>query len=382
MKYAHPQVRRTARRIPILCAVYFVVFTFSFLYCFQRDLLAQTQFQLSQGETTYYPFFAAILCTLLLAVLGLFLTIMLRWLPLRMKAAVWFLPYMLVGVLTHWRYAQFGDAGVAPQWWTYALLLIAYVLLLLLAKLLPDSTKERETFSTYAWPNGLLLALMTVMSVCLSNTDIVSHRTLRAASQLNDKCYDDVQRTARWEQHPSRQLSIMTALALSETHQMGDRLFSYPQPYGIEGLLPDFGDTIMICNLPLAVGNHLGYKRGEHTDPIFFLQVVDTMPKARPAVCDYLLCAHLLERRLDDFTNRLLQDDSLTLALPLHYREALLLRQHLSPVDTLTMLHDDSLNVQYLAFDSLRNTAGTKEEREFRCRRRFGASYWYYYFFE
>lgn len=361
--------------------MYFVAFVFCFLFCLQRDVLAQIQHQLSEGASVYHPLFGAALCTLLTTILGLFLNALLYWVPLRAKASVWFLPFMFIGSLTQWHFPNFGDRGTSPAWWVYVLLLLGYVLWLGLCRMFLDTKKERETFSTYAWPNALQLLVMTTMAVGLSNTDIVAHRTLRAASQVAGQRYDEVLQTARWERHPSRQLSVMTALALSGKHQLGERLFDYPQPYGATGLLPEAADTMLFTNLYRAVGNHLGYKRGEHTEPLFFLQVVDTMPKSHPVVRDYLLCAYLLERRLDDFTERLMRDDSLSLALPLHYREALMLRQHLSQVDTTTVLHDDSLRVQYLAFDSLRNAPGTKDEREFRCRRHFGATYWCYYFF-
>ena len=347
----------------------------------QRDVLAQIQYQLSEGESLYHPLFGAMLCTLLVTILGFFLNALLFWLPLRAKASAWFLPFMLIGTLTHWRFPAFGDSGEAPSWWVYAILVVVYGLWLTMCRMFLDSKKERETFSSYAWPNALQLILMTVIAVSLSNTDIVLHRTLRAASLVEQGAYDEALQCARWERHPSRQLSSSTALALSETHQLGNQLFAYPQPYGAAGLLPEAADTMLFTNLYLTVGNHLGYKRGEHTQPLFFLQVIDAKPKSHPAVRDYLLCAYLLERRLDDFADRLLSDDSLSLALPLHYREALMLRQHLSPVDTTTVLHDDSLRTQYLAFDSLRNATGTKEEREFRCRHRFGATYWCYYFF-
>lgn len=381
MKFLNPQVQRTARRIPILCAVYFVAFVFCFLFCLQRDVLAQVQYQLSEGTTVYHPLLGALLCTLLGTILGFFLNALLYWIPLRAKASAWFLPFMLTGLLTHWRFPVVGDTGTAPSWWVYALLLLGYGLWLGLWRMLLDSKKEREMFSTYAWPNALQLILMTLMTISLSNTDIVVHRTLRAVSLVEQRAYEDALQCARWETHPSRQLSVATALALSETNQMGNRLFAYPQPYGVSGLLPEPSDTMLFGKLHVSVSNHLGYKRGEHTHPLFFLQVIDGKPKAHPAVRNYLLSAYLLERRIDDFAQRLLLDDSLSLALPLHYREALILRQHLAPADSSLMLFDDSLNAEYLTFDSLRNATGTKEEREFRCRRHFGATYWYYYFF-
>ncbi len=380
MRYENPQIRYIARRIPILCALYFVVFSFLF-FLLQRDVMVQAHILMAGELVTPYPLFVATFCTAILLPVGLLLNHFLRWLPLRQKAAVWFLPFLLVGLLTHWRFPQYGDSHSSISWWAVALLVLGYLLWILLARAFPDSFKERGTFSSYAWPNALLLILMTMMTVGVSNTDVVLHRTLRSARLVSEGQYDAALQNARWERHPSFQLSVLTTLSLSEAGQLGDRLFAFPQPHGVRGLLPLVNDTLLLGNLPRAVGLHLGYKCGERTDPLFFLQVADTMPKARPVLRDYLLCAYLIERRLDDFASRLLHDDSLRLSLPLHYREALVLRQTLHSVDTTTVLHDDSLALQYLTFDSLRTAPGTKAEREFRCRRSFGASYWCYYFF-
>lgn len=370
-----------ARRISVLCAVYFITFSFCFLYWFQCDLLEQTQFQLSDGTTVYHPLFAAFLCTFLLTGVGLLLSTLFRWLPLRTKALAWFPSFLLIGGLTHWRFSAFGDGGEAPSWFTVIVLLLLYAFGLFVARQSVNPTKEKEPLATFLGFNFFLLIVFTVLCVSVSNTDAVLHHTLRSAHCLNEQDNEGALRSAKWERHPSRPLSVMTALALSRTGSLGESLFAYPQPYGSQGLIPLAGDTALFCNLPLAVGKHLGYAKSDRTPVTFFLELTDTMPKATPAVRDYRLCAYLLDRRLDRFADYLLQGDTLSASLPLHYREAWLLCQQLMPETVTDSLHDESLAARFLEFQTLLHESGTEQERKFRCRDRFGTTYWSYYYF-
>ena len=350
VNYSHPQIRRFAQRIPVLCALYFFLFAFSYLRFFQSDLMAQTQFWLSEGITVYHPLFSALLSATLLTLVGIFLGSILRWLPLRMKAAPWCLPFLLLGVLTHWHFPQFGDQGHAPSWWLMALFVTIWLLWLFVASFLVDSSKEKETFYTYAWPNALQLSVFTCMCLSLGNSDAVLHRTLRSARLLHaDDCQLALD-NARWERHPSHQLSALTALALSRTGQLGEQLFVYPQPYGSEGLLPHLADTLLFYNLPRAAGEHLGYKRGDRTSATRFLELIATMPKTHSEARDYQLCAYLLDRRLDNFSALLLASDTLSPMLPRHYREAMMLYRHFYPAADAAPPFDEELFAQFLEF--------------------------------
>ena len=377
MQYSHPQIRQIARRIPILCALYFVLFAFGYLLLLQCDVLAQTHFALSQGQAYYQPLPATILSTLLLFLLGLLLSRLLTWLPLRLKAAVWFPSFFLLGLLTSWHFPSLGDPAALPRWPRLLLPVGLYLLLLVLGRLHSDSSKERDTFSTYAWPNALLLVLFTCATVVVSNTDASLHRTLRALRQLSQRDYAAVLQTARYETSPSPQLTASLAYALSKQGLLGERLFAYAQPYGSEGLLPHLADSTLFFDLPRAVGAHLGYRRGDHTPVPLFLEAVARRPNAQPAARHYRLCALLLQRRTSDFRHLLLQGDTLSVALPLHYREALLLEQQLHPQSADT-LPDADLARQFHDFDSLRRLPGTAPQRE--LRQHFPDTYWTYYY--
>ena len=218
------------------------------------------------------------------------------------------------------------------------------------------------------------------MTVGLSNTDSSIHHTLQAARHLAQRDNNAALLQARYERHPSPQLSAITAYALSRQDLLGERLFHYPQPHGPKGLVPQLSDSLLFCDLPRIVGAHLGYRRGRHTSVPLFLQAIARRPHVRPAAHQYRLCALLLQRRTADFRALLLQGDTLSSRLPLHYREALLLQQQLQPAASDTLV-DSLLARQFHQFDSLRLLPGTPDEREFRLRQHFGNTYWTYYYF-
>lgn len=381
MKYASPFVRVIAQRLPIYCAIYFGLFSYLFLRWVECDVLSQAQFRLSEGATVYHPSLYAIFITLLLLLPGLVLHQLCRWLPLRLLAVNWLPSFLLLGLLCHWRFPEVGDMASAPSLWWVILLLAIWALLLYLGWGFRDSTKESSTFATYAWPNALLLALFSVMSVSYANTDIRSHRTLAALRLAEEGQWESVLRQAHYEQHPPRQLSMLTALALSESGQLGDQLFTYPQPWGVDGLLPQEGDTLLFHSIPQLVGHHLRYLKTDRTTLDLFFAAVDT--DATMPLRDYHLAALLLQRRLPEFAQLLSQDSTLTSPLPRHYAEALVL---LSPRDSLCL--DSSVIQSYHSFDSLRVGSSPllrskeKLERRFQCQRHYGNTYWFYYFFK
>jgi len=378
MKYSYPHIRKTARRLPILCAVYFAAFAFCFFYFFQCDVLAQIQFHLSEGATVFHPLMAASLSTFLFTLLGLFIGRLLHELPLRAMASAWFLPFFLAGALTSWRFPQYGDTESSLEWWVYLICILAYVLWLLFLRLFPDSSKEKQSSSAYVWPNLLLLLLFTLLTLGVSNTNVVVHHTLASARHLQEGRSDLVLHEAQWEKQPSQALSAMTALALSRQGCLGDSLFAYPQPLGLKGLLPVRDDTLLFNNLPLAVGYHLGYQKSDRTEPLFFLHVAGQRPKASAAVRQYMLCAYLLDRNLEVFADSLLANDTISSSLPRHYQEAYVLFQHFHPEFT-DSIPDADL---YARFSNFLTERAVLEDanREFHVSDAFSATYWNYYY--
>ena len=82
--------RRNTRYIAIGCSVFFLVFSFMYLYFLQGNLMEATHFSFAHGKTSYSPFWGAILITLVLFLLHKGLQFLLR-LKGRWTAASYFL---------------------------------------------------------------------------------------------------------------------------------------------------------------------------------------------------------------------------------------------------------------------------------------------------
>ena len=371
MRYANPRIQETAQRIPVLCGLFFVIFCALFLYFYQGCNLAQTQHLLSQGTTTYRPLIAAGLSSFILLILGVALSLALRRMPLRLKCVSWFPSFVLLGIFTQRHFVQFGEAESPDKWWLYLLLLVIFLLLVYAGNLFPDSSKEHKSSSAYVWPNLMQLVLYSVVCVSISNQNPTIHRTLRANQAIGLQQYDRALELLGQEESPSRSNSAMVAYTLSRKGKLADSLFCYPQHYGSEGLFPLLKDTLMVVNLPLTIGRHLGYMKGDHLKATRFLEQVRLLDtKESPQVKDYMLCAYLLDRDVPRFVDAM-GIDSLVQDLPHHYSEALALYESMSG-DSVNNCSVELMRKPLHRFLRKRKRGSKLDE--------FATTYWYYYF--
>lgn len=70
-EYAHIIYQKTARILTVGCGLLFAIFSFVYLYVFQRDSLEALHYSLAQGRTHFAPMASALVITLIL--------ILLRW---------------------------------------------------------------------------------------------------------------------------------------------------------------------------------------------------------------------------------------------------------------------------------------------------------------
>lgn len=109
----------------VACAIFFLLFTFFYLYVYQGDILAVAQHVLSNGRTHYDALVGAVLITfvLWLVQLGIFAMTGLR----RHAHALTYLPsLLLLGVLTDVT-PEITYGRYLGNWlWLYPLLMIAY----------------------------------------------------------------------------------------------------------------------------------------------------------------------------------------------------------------------------------------------------------------
>lgn len=66
MSFNNPIPHSTSLAIHVACGVLFALFSFTYLFCLQGDLLAEAQYVFSGGVTTYYRGTGAVIITAVL----------------------------------------------------------------------------------------------------------------------------------------------------------------------------------------------------------------------------------------------------------------------------------------------------------------------------
>lgn len=379
--YKSTSKKKTGHIISWVCGFLFAIFSVLYLYYMQADLLATAQHVLSGGKTVYSPVWGTVVLTAMLLLLQGLCHKLLDF-PMRFYALGYFPSCLVLGLITSVVPAGEGGVKWAVNWWLVGVCAALYVLLVWVVKHFPDMKSGRTFAFSYLWPNFLLFFLSFAMTGSVACTDDVCHYRLQAERLIVEGRDEEALEVGRNSLHADRSLTAMRAFALSRMRTMGGRLFEYPQYYGSEGLIPALSDTIYVHQWTDSLYVHLGGKPGKGLDGADeFLEVLSRLPSATQAVGDYLLCALLLDKRLDDFVAALPRFYPVDGNLPLHYKEALVLynRLHTSPA---LIYKDDAVGANMDDFASYEAQFSDPVERANQCRRMYGHTYWWYYYYQ
>lgn len=342
-KYSSPHTRLAYRLVRYACSLLFACFSFCYLYFYQPGYLAQFQYHFSHGETTYQPLVGAVLVTLPLLLLGIFLHRAVRW-PLRLSAVSWFPSAFLLAAVTSVRFPELPGYGTGTPLLALLLWLAAFLTVAFLCIIHPDASGERGEFSSYFSSNLLVLCLLFFMVGSLGYSSVSGHRELRTGRLLHEGKYAQAACCCADTAALTPRFFALRAAALAYQGQLGEHLFEYPVPAGVQGLLPAASDSLFVYDaLPtLYRAMRAVPRRANHLRERDFLRkalLADSLP--RPLVFDYLLCSHLLHGDLRAFTQLLpLRPDTLPATLPRHYREALALYRQSGAGVALPQSHD------------------------------------------
>ena len=112
-----------------------------------------------------------------------------------------------------------------------------------------------------------------------------------------------------------------------------------------------------------------------------FLKLIHQIHMAKKPAHDYLLCAYLLDKRVDDFAREIGNYYKTDSVIPKHYREALILHNHIRS-HPVVEYRDNVLDADYKDYLKLTREKASKRERKTKVRDTYGNTYWYYYEFE
>lgn len=360
----------------VTCAIVFCLFSFLYLYCYQTPTLAYEQHVLSGGVTVYYPLVSAIVITVVCHILQLVVYGFTKFSGA--SHALTYLPSMLLlSFITSGHPDGCGGLVVGVWLWFIPLILLLYfVAVKIIKQWINHVTPERFLQSRALVLNLLTLVVMMLFVFKVSNGDELFHRQVRAEKLLLENRYAELAKEGQGRSLLAQRLG-MTALEKRNN------------------TLSEHTDTTLTLLRFIALD-----KCGIIADSAFTQAVVGgvgslmRLENVRPLLCskrflmrrksfDYRLCALLAEKDLDTFARLLSQkvnvnDSTARDSLPRHFKEALVLYQHLrsKPV---TAYVDPVLETDYNDMKQLLKNCATEEERRLTLHQSYKNNYWCYY---
>ncbi len=377
------KIQNTLTRVS--CTFAFSLFTFFYLYYYQADLLTVMQHVFSKGQTHYNRFIGAVLITVVLLLLQVGFVNIFR--KVRLAWAFTFVPPALCLVLLTDVHVSPIDGMLSFGNWVYIfpLALLAFVLLVWassasgLSKTLGDLVAPPVR---NLWAN-LCVVFLSILLVCLAgNADKTYHTRIYVEQCLMkgdiDKALDEIRKRGIEDEN----ITMLTAYALSQKKTLAENLFEYRLNGGARALMP-YGCNVKFELLPdTSFYAYLGNCYVQRMPTMKYLDYQSRHKRLNSRTIDYLLCGYLMDKKLDLFAREIVKyyrvNDSI--ALPKHYREALLLYTHLRSNPRI-IYTNNVMNADFQDYQKLENSIADWRERKNALYETYGNTYWYYYQF-
>ena len=354
--------------------IIFILFTYLYLDRFQADLLAVAQHVLSGGVTTYHYVVSPLLLTLLFFLLqrGVASLFHVR----RYFYALNCLPSLLLMTVLTSIPADFGH----HQTWTWRWLLVPVVLAVwgglswisTQMETLEPSGRHEGWLSRELWQNVLMLTLMMMGVVALANHDRIFHERLQMERLMLQGKYAEALEVGKRSERTDSSLTMLRIACLHRCGKMGQELFTYPLVGGSRAMVPD-GTTVRAMMWKTPRWMESAYM------PDGTCQGTTTGKKKYRIPKDYMLCALLLDKKLDRFVaevKRTYANDSVK--MPRHYKEALVLYAHRRTVPVI-VYKDGVMDADFQDYQALEHKYTNPIEKQTALHDTYGNTYWYYY---
>ena len=385
MNYNRQRKNSSTLTIHVMCAIVFVLFSLAWLYFFQADVMAMTQYRLSGGLTHYNPALGATIITFLLYLLQLVVFAVTR-LKKRSHALTYVPSMMILAMLTDvsQQIAADGDIDHQVSWWVVALVALVWVGIVFVARLL-QQVEDDDSYSLVSsamWINMLTMCLLMMGVAWLGNTNAVFHYRMQTEALLAEGKYEKALKVGKKSLESDNHLMMLRMYALARTDGLGEHLFEYPVSASSTEILPTNGKVRMMLCPENELYRFLGARPAEKMEPERYLQMLlrrDSVP--RRTIGDYLLCIYLIDKDIDRFAQEVgryyVVDDS----LPKHYKEALTLYIH-QRANPLFVSHFTVTEEDFDNFREMEQEYPTASERKGKIGEHYRGTYWYYYEYE
>lgn len=396
MRYHDTYTQKTAGIIRYSCALLFILFSFSYLFFLQGEILAEAQHVYSHGVTSYNILIGAVIITVVLQVIQWVVALVSR-VPSRWYAFSYVPSALLLAIFSDIKEETIEHFSFGIWLWLFPVLMGTYVLVVVLMRKFNSPRSGRmNDIKSQLYPNFIILFVLMLGVGAIPQATDVYHYELKTERLILEKDYEGAAAVGKTSLRASARLTQLRMYALSKQGLLAERLFDYPQYYGSRGLL-NVSDTSAFHRVTIQdICFHLGAVCGKsiHTANRYYqLMLADSLWNQHTA--EYYLCSLLLDKKLKDFQHQLpiyynLSDSIPNAydALPKSYREALLLMGQRNEAlqghivigtDTLATLHDQDMIARFRDYQEMNSGLLDSTERINRTHREFGNTYWWYY---
>ena len=209
----------------VMCAIFFLLFTFLYLFEYQADILAVTQHVLAHGVTQYNRTIGAVLLTIILWVLQLVI-FGLSGLSRRFHALTYLPSLLLLGVLTDVTSHVDQEPYLGNWLWGFPLIMAGYAGVVWVCRQLEpleQSSGDVGVFSRISWQNLLVMVVMALVVCALGNSDRTFHFRMRMEECMVKGNFAEATQVGVKEAATDSSLTMLRVWALSENHKLGDR---------------------------------------------------------------------------------------------------------------------------------------------------------------
>ncbi len=362
------------------CAIFFLLFTFIYLYDYQADVMAVTQYVLSKGATHYNRTIGAMLITLVLWLLQLaiYATTKLS----RQTHALTFFPSMLLLAILTDITPHIDTENYLGNWiWGYPVILIFFAGVVWVCRQLESldfPINNFNLFSRLEWINLLTMVIMSVGVCLIGSTYKVFHYRMNIEEKMIKGAYENVMNVGVKAEETDSSLTMLRAWAMAENQSLGENLFEYPLVGHSDALLPNGSSVKLMMASEKQLYKKFGVVFIEKMPPRIYFEKLQHSRWATPVAKDWLLCAYLLDCDLEKFAHTIGKYYDLRGNLPKHYREALILYTHLKSHPYI-VYHNTVMDADYEDYLELARKYPNPKECYTVLRDSYGKTYWFYY---
>lgn len=347
-----------------LCCIVFCMFVFLYLYLYQADVLTVAQHILSEGATAYDPLIGALVITLVLLLVHVFVysvVSLYRWL-------YWlsYLPsFLILAVVTDVAPSADGNVYKYSWLWIAPAVLVVYGFTVRLMRELDSLSRDvtpGSLFSKSMWINLSGITALMLLVTMMAKTDVTMHHRIKMENCISRGSYAEALGVGSGYNCNDASLTMLRIYALAKTGSLPDRLFEFPIAGGSRAFYPDGKDVraLMVDN-----GDITRFIRSNR------------MGK-RSVKADYHLCSLLADCRLRTFASEVGRYYAVDSLMPRYYKEAMVLYSDLAGRDTLACA-GDSVNARYREFAAAGAGLTRRDDIRAALKSRFSDTYWYYY---